>query len=116
MRRRTAHSSSLGGLQKESLQLGRVIAYYYKHPNLVLPEDASVIWRYMERWKFQAMLQENSVFFSRADKQTGDNLEGEYPEGMLAELGEDSGMEFPLMMGLPTRSTSGIRIRKSRRG
>jgi hypothetical protein len=61
------------------------MAYYYKHPDLVLPEDGSVIWRYMDLWKLQAMLQENSVFLSRADKQT-DNLEGEYPEGMLAEL------------------------------
>lgn len=31
------------------------------------------------------MLQRNSIFFSRADKQT-DKLEGEYPEGMIAEL------------------------------
>ena len=61
------------------------MAYYYNHPDLVLPEDGSVIWRYMELWKFQAMLQKNSVFFSRADKQS-DNLEGEHPEGMLAEL------------------------------
>lgn len=61
------------------------MAYYYKHPDLVLPEDGSIIWRYMELWKFKAMLLEDSLFFSRADKQT-DNLEGEYPEGMLAEL------------------------------
>jgi hypothetical protein len=39
----------------------------------------------MELWKFQSMLQANSIFFSRADKQT-DKLEGEYPKGMLAEL------------------------------
>jgi hypothetical protein len=39
----------------------------------------------MELWKFQSMLQTNSIFFSRADKQT-DKLEGEYPKRMLAEL------------------------------
>lgn len=31
------------------------------------------------------MLEKNSIFFSRANEQT-DNLEGEYPEGMVAEL------------------------------
>jgi hypothetical protein len=71
----------LDGPKREFLAM----AYYYKHPDLVLPENASVIWRYMELGKFQLMLQENSIFFSRADKQT-DGLEGEYPEGMLAEL------------------------------
>jgi len=70
------------------------MVYYYKHPDLVLPEDGSVIWRYMDLRKFQAMLQENSVFFSRADKQT-DNLEGEYPEGMLAELERRFGNGIP---------------------
>src|SRR4030042_6492415 len=75
------------------------MAYYYKHPDLVLPEDDSVIWRYMELRKVQAMLQENSVFFSRADKQT-DNLEGEYPEGMLAELERRFGNGIPSNDGI----------------
>jgi hypothetical protein len=75
------------------------MAYYYKHPDLVLPEDGSVIWRYMELWKFQAMLQENSLFFSRADKQT-DNLEGEYPDGMLAELEKTFGDGIPSNDGI----------------
>ena len=57
------------------------MAYYYKHPDLVLPEDTSVIWRYMELWKFQSMLRRNSIFFSRADKQS-DEYEGEYPGGI----------------------------------
>jgi hypothetical protein len=70
------------------------MAYYYMHPDLSLPEDASVVWRYMELWKFQLMIQENSIFFSRADKQT-DKLEGEYPEGMLAELERRFGGGIP---------------------
>lgn len=70
------------------------MAYYYMHPDLSLPEDASVIWRYMELRKFQSMIQENSIFFSRADKQT-DKLEGEYPEGMLAELERRFGGGIP---------------------
>ena len=61
------------------------MGYYYKLPDLALPEDGCVIWRYMELSKFLSMLKERSIFFSRADKQT-DKLEGEYPGGMLAEL------------------------------
>ena len=61
------------------------MAHYYNHPDLVLPDDNSVIWRYMDYPKLRSMLQKNSIFFSRADKQT-DNLEGEYPENMLNEL------------------------------
>jgi hypothetical protein len=62
------------------------MAYYYKLSDLVLPEDDCIIWRYMELWKFLCMLKEQSIFFSRADKQTADPLEGEYPRGMIAEL------------------------------
>ena len=63
------------------------MAYYYKHPDLALPDDNSIIWRYMDFSKFQTMLKRNSIFFSRADKQT-DKFEGEYPIGMLRELEE----------------------------
>jgi len=39
----------------------------------------------MDFSKFQTMLNRNSIFFSRADKQT-DKFEGEYPVEMLREL------------------------------
>jgi len=58
---------------------------YHKQRDLSLPEDASVIWRYMDLNKFRSMIRENAIFFSRADKQD-DEAEGEYPEDMLAEL------------------------------
>jgi hypothetical protein len=61
------------------------MAYYFQHPDLVLPNDNSVIWRYMDYPKLQSVLEKNSIFFSRADKQT-DKLEGEYPVNMLKEL------------------------------
>ena len=62
------------------------MASYVAHPDLVLPDDNSVIWRYMDCFpKFQSMLQNGSLFFSRADKQT-DNLEGEYPIEMLDKI------------------------------
>jgi hypothetical protein len=61
------------------------MAYYYKLSDLLLPDDNSIIWRYMDYPKLQSMLQKKSIFFSRADKQT-DRLEGEYPKNMLNEL------------------------------
>jgi hypothetical protein len=61
------------------------MAYYFKHPDLELPDDNSVIWRYMDFPKFRSMVEQGSIFFSRADKQT-DKFEGEYPNGMLDEL------------------------------
>jgi hypothetical protein len=61
------------------------MAYYSKHPNLIIPDDNCEIWRYMDFPKFQSMIQRGSIFFSRVDKQT-DKLEGEYPIRMLDEL------------------------------
>lgn len=63
------------------------MAYYYKHPDLALPDGNSKIWRYMDFSKLQTMLKRSSIFFSRADKQT-DEFEGEYPIEMLRELEE----------------------------
>jgi hypothetical protein len=67
------------------------MAYYFRHPDLVLPDDNSVIWRYMDFPKFQSMLQRGSIFFSRADTQT-DKLEGEYPNGLLDEVEKQWGI------------------------
>ena len=61
------------------------MAYYYKHPDLILPGDDCVIWRYMDLSKFKSVMKEDAIFFSKADKQS-DEQEGEYPEEMLAEL------------------------------
>lgn len=66
------------------------MAYYCKQPDLALPDDRTAIWRYLDWPKYQLMLQKNSIFFSRADKQT-DKLEGEYPTGMLNELENNYG-------------------------
>ena len=41
------------------------------------------------------MLKEHSIFFSRADKQIADPLEGEYPRDMLAELERRLGNVIP---------------------
>jgi len=48
----------------------------------------------MELHKFRSMLEKNSLFFSRTDKQT-DKLEGEYPEEMYAELAKRFSNGFP---------------------
>ena len=67
--------------------------HYYMHPDLSLPEDASVIWRYLDVWKFEDMIKKRSLFFSRADEQN-DKDEGTYPNPILAELDKRFG-SFP---------------------
>lgn len=62
------------------------MAWYYEHPDLVIPPDGTVIWRYMDLWKFERMLSRGGIFFSRADKQQSDKVEGEYPPAMVAEF------------------------------
>lgn len=37
-------------------------------PQLRLPRDDAVIWRYMDLWKLEAMVPELSLFFVRSDK------------------------------------------------
>lgn len=69
------------------------MAYYYEHTDLILPDDDCVIWHYMDLWKFQSMLKENAIFFSKASKQD-DKQEGEYSEEMLAELKREWGNGF----------------------
>jgi len=87
--RRLAFSKEVGTLvgyrQKRISSKNQTMAYYYEHPDLTLPYDDYVIWRYMDFSKFQLMMKEDALFFSRADKQA-DRHEGEYPEEMLADL------------------------------
>ena len=52
------------------------------HPKLILPSDATVIWRYNTFIEFLAMLAEGALFFCRLD-QLHDQWEGVYPKGML---------------------------------
>ena len=48
------------------------------HPSFLRPRDPNAkIWRYMDRAKFEWMLQTKSLFFCRADK-FKDSLEGHY--------------------------------------
>lgn len=61
------------------------MAWYYGNPDLVLPPDGTGIWRYMNLFKFELMLNRGGIFFSRADQQS-DKLEAEYPPAMVAEL------------------------------
>jgi hypothetical protein len=61
------------------------MAYYYKHPDLILPHGNCIIWRYMDYWKLESMLQKGTIYFSRADKQS-DRLGGEYLSNMINDL------------------------------
>lgn len=41
---------------------------YYKHPLFPEPEGNPIIWRYLDFWKFEHLLQTQTLFFNRADK------------------------------------------------
>jgi hypothetical protein len=53
----------------------------YKHPAFPQPDSPdTVLWRYLDVWKFEWLLTEKRLFMARAD-QLGDPLEGTSPEG-----------------------------------
>lgn len=43
------------------------------------PQDDTIIWRYMDLWKFIDLIQTNELYFPRID-QLGDLTEGVFPE------------------------------------
>jgi len=55
------------------------------HPNLVLPPDDIVLWRYMDLAKFLLLLEKKSLWFSRMD-QFEDPLEGTFTDAELDHL------------------------------
>jgi hypothetical protein len=55
-----------------------------EHPVFIQPSDENIkIWRYLDFTKFIALLDSQSLFFSRSDK-LGDPFEGSYPKGSIA--------------------------------
>jgi hypothetical protein len=55
------------------------------HPNLILPPDDTVLWRYMDFAGFVNLLERRSLWFSRPD-QFEDPLEGTYTDAELDHL------------------------------
>ncbi len=55
------------------------------HPELALPPDATVLWRYMDFAKLLQFLERKALWFSRPD-QFEDPLEGTYTDGELEHL------------------------------
>lgn len=55
------------------------------HPNLVLPPDDTVLWRYMDLAKFMLLLDKRSLWFARLD-QFEDPLEGTFTDAELEHL------------------------------
>jgi hypothetical protein len=54
--------------------------YQYKdHDYIKVNDRRAKIWRYMDLWKFHAMLKSKSLYFCRADK-LGDKFEGSLPK------------------------------------
>ena len=55
------------------------------HPDLILPPDATILWRYMNLAKFVDLLERQSIRFSRTD-QFEDPLEGTYTDAEIEHL------------------------------
>jgi len=55
------------------------------HPNLVLPPDTTVLWRYMDLAKFMLLIEKASLWFARLD-QFEDPLEGTFTDAELEHL------------------------------
>jgi hypothetical protein len=55
------------------------------HRDLILPPDATILWRYMDFAKFIHFLERQSLWFSRAD-QFEDPLEGTYTDAEIEHL------------------------------
>ena len=55
------------------------------HRDLILPPDATILWRYMDFAKFIHLLERQSLWFSRAD-QFEDPLEGTYTDAEIEHL------------------------------
>ncbi len=56
---------------------------YQEHSNFQPPEDAAILWRYMDFTKFVSLLETQSLFFARADK-LGDPFEGAFSKVNVA--------------------------------
>lgn len=46
---------------------------------LELPDDAATVWRYMDLWKFQKMLETSALYFARSDRFTDDPWDSVLP-------------------------------------
>jgi hypothetical protein len=55
------------------------------HPELILPPDDTVLWRYMDFAKFVDLLEKQSLWFTRTD-QFEDPLEGTYTDAEIEHL------------------------------
>jgi hypothetical protein len=60
---------------------------YKYHPRITTPEADTVLWRYMDLWKFLDLVESNSIFLSRADL-FEDKYEGLIANKKVQELDE----------------------------
>lgn len=58
---------------------------YQHRPDLDQPKDEVVLWRYFTILKFEKLIKDQSIYFSRADK-FDDPLEGRTPRGTVREM------------------------------
>ncbi|GGK17629.1 hypothetical protein GCM10007962_09810 [Yeosuana aromativorans] len=59
---------------------------YKEHPEIKTPNRETVIWRYLDLWKFLDLLDSNKLYLSRADKFEDDVFEGRVPKREVSEL------------------------------
>jgi hypothetical protein len=58
---------------------------YESHPNLVTPPDGTVVLRYVDFWKFVDLLENQRLWFTRADR-LDDPREGDMTEAELKKI------------------------------
>ena len=51
---------------------------YYNHGEFDIPDDETVVWRYMDFDKFEDLIQSSQLYFPRLDRM-GDLTEGLFP-------------------------------------
>src|SRR6266480_8030105 len=49
-------------------RMGPLAPIFKKDWPLKLPPPSQIVWRYMDLWKFEAMVRTSSLYFRRADK------------------------------------------------
>ena len=58
------------------------------HPDAKLPEDTqTIVCRYMDKWKFESLLKQRSLYLCRGDK-LQDRFEGTYSRNQISEQNE----------------------------
>ena len=67
---------------------------YVKNFSLQLPADDTVIWRYMDFWKYEKLIADKAIFFARTD-QMKDTWDSQLPMHWLSAASKSTGISRP---------------------